>query len=57
MSAHAVSLAETDQLESFVVPFIPPALSGVEEASGKRVSSFKLTCYRKLSFSRRLFTS
>jgi formate hydrogenlyase transcriptional activator len=30
MSAHAGNLAETDRLESFVVPFTPPALSRVE---------------------------
>jgi len=33
MNAHAVSLAETDRLESFVVPFIPPARAGSEIAT------------------------
>ena len=33
MSAHAVSLAETDRLESFVVPFIPSPCAGSEMAT------------------------
>jgi formate hydrogenlyase transcriptional activator len=33
MSAHAVSLAETDRLESLVVPFIPSARAGSEIAT------------------------
>src|SRR5713101_5366816 len=33
MSAHAVSLAETDRLESLVVPFIPASRAGSEIAT------------------------